>query len=65
MQFVTQNSRKVLLVGGAGYIGPVIADELLVRGYQARCLDLLLYDNGHSLISGSSTKTLNLSMVIF
>ena len=43
--------RRVLLIGGAGYIGPVIATELLNHGYQVRCLDLLLYKNGMSLIS--------------
>lgn len=44
-------NRKVLLIGGAGYIGPVIAEELLRVGYSVRCLDLLLYDNGLSFIS--------------
>lgn len=43
--------RTVLLIGGAGYIGPVIADELLSVGYRVRCLDSLLYSNGMSLIS--------------
>ena len=31
--------RKVLLIGGAGYIGPVIAEELLNVGYGVRCPD--------------------------
>lgn len=44
-------NRKVLLIGGAGYIGPVIAEELLGVGYGVRCLDLLLYKNGLSFIS--------------
>jgi nucleoside-diphosphate-sugar epimerase len=44
-------NRKVLLIGGAGYIGPVIAEELLSVGYSVRCLDLLLYKNGLSFIS--------------
>lgn len=34
---------KVLLVGGAGYIGSVLARELLERGYQVRVLDRLYY----------------------
>lgn len=37
--------RRVLLVGGAGYIGTVLTDFLLKKDYQVRCLDLLLYDN--------------------
>ena len=45
-----KKNRKVLLVGGAGYIGPVIAEELLSAGYSIRCLDLLLYNNGLSFV---------------
>jgi nucleoside-diphosphate-sugar epimerase len=37
--------RRVLLVGGAGYVGSVIAGHLLDSGYSVRCLDLLLYRN--------------------
>jgi len=35
--------RKVLLVGGAGYVGAVLAEELLERGYAVRILDRLYY----------------------
>jgi nucleoside-diphosphate-sugar epimerase len=38
-------NRRVLLVGGAGYIGSVLTGYLLDHGYRVRCLDLLLYDN--------------------
>jgi nucleoside-diphosphate-sugar epimerase len=38
--------RKVLLVGGAGYIGSVLTHHLLSNGYDVRCFDLLLYGNG-------------------
>ena len=38
-------SRRVLLVGGAGYIGTPLTSYLLSRGYEVRCLDLLLYEN--------------------
>lgn len=34
---------KILLVGGAGYVGSVLADELLERGYAVRILDRLYY----------------------
>lgn len=37
--------RKILLVGGAGYVGAVLAEELLARGYAVRILDRLYY--GH------------------
>ncbi len=37
--------RRVLLVGGAGYIGSPLSGFLLARGYDVRCLDLLLYQN--------------------
>jgi len=37
--------RRVLLVGGAGYVGSVVTAQLLQRGYAVRCLDLLLYGN--------------------
>ena len=34
---------KILLVGGAGYVGSVLAHELLERGYAVRVLDRLFY----------------------
>jgi nucleoside-diphosphate-sugar epimerase len=44
------DTRKVLLIGGAGYIGGVVARHLLFCGYHVRNLDLLLYGNEHSVI---------------
>lgn len=38
--------RKVLLVGGAGYVGSVLAEELLERGYAVKVLDRLYYGAG-------------------
>lgn len=40
-----RSERRILLVGGAGYVGSVIAGHLLGCGYSVRCLDLLLYRN--------------------
>lgn len=40
---------NVLLVGGAGYVGAVLAGELLAAGARVRILDELLYDNGFAL----------------
>ncbi len=38
--------RKILLVGGAGYVGSVLAEELLERGYAIKILDRLYYGDG-------------------
>ena len=35
--------RKILLVGGAGYVGAVLAEESLERGYAVRILDRLYF----------------------
>jgi nucleoside-diphosphate-sugar epimerase len=35
--------KKVLLVGGAGYVGSVLAEELLERGYAVKILDRLYF----------------------
>jgi nucleoside-diphosphate-sugar epimerase len=43
--------RKVLLLGGAGYIGSVVAGHLLELGYSVRCLDLLLYENQQAVLA--------------
>ena len=42
--------RTILIIGGAGYIGPVITDHLLSAGYKVKCLDLLLYHNNATVI---------------
>jgi len=35
--------RKILIVGGAGYLGSVLVSKLLLRGYSVRILDNFLY----------------------
>jgi nucleoside-diphosphate-sugar epimerase len=37
--------KSVLLIGGAGYIGPVVARDLLCQGYDVTCFDNLIYGN--------------------
>jgi len=37
-------ARRILIVGGAGYIGVTVSGYLLERGYNVRCLDLDLYN---------------------
>lgn len=43
------SERRVLLVGGAGYIGSVLTSHLLACGYSVTCLDLLIYQHLHSV----------------
>jgi nucleoside-diphosphate-sugar epimerase len=38
--------RRVLVVGGAGYVGSVLTEELLQRGYAVRVLDRLFFGDG-------------------
>lgn len=45
-----RSERRILLVGGAGYVGSVVASHLLSCGYAVRCLDLLLYRNDVSVL---------------
>lgn len=37
---------RVLVVGGAGYLGSVLVKKLLMRGHHVRVLDALLYGDG-------------------
>lgn len=41
--------RNVLVVGGAGYVGSVVATRLLAAGARVRVLDQLIYDNGFAI----------------
>ena len=39
-------TKRVLVIGGAGYIGSALLPKLLASGYRVRLLDLLMYDTG-------------------
>lgn len=43
--------RHILLVGGGGYIGTVLCDHLLNRGYQVRLADIFIYNHEAAIYS--------------
>lgn len=47
---------RVLIVGGAGYIGSVLVRHLLNKGFKVTVLDALLYDNYNSIKSLRENK---------
>ena len=48
--------KNILLIGGEGYIGNVVAQNLLEKGYTVRSYDNLLYNNHQCVISKSHSK---------
>lgn len=50
--------KKILITGGAGYIGSVLVKDLLDDGYEVTVIDDLLYSR-HSLISCCNYKNFN------
>ena len=38
-------SQNILVVGGAGYIGTVVSDHFLKKGFNVICVDNFLYEN--------------------
>ena len=50
---------KILLIGGAGYIGTVLIRYLLDKKYEVTCLDNLIYNNSYSLKEFEKTNRFN------
>ena len=38
--------KKILITGGAGYIGSMLSTRLIEKGYQVTVVDLLKYEEG-------------------
>ena len=45
----SEDQRRVLIVGGAGYIGAPVTSGLLDAGYRVRVLDQLTYEHGSAI----------------
>ena len=43
--------KKILLVGGAGYIGTVISNDFLLKEYKIKCFDSLIYSQNYCIKS--------------
>jgi nucleoside-diphosphate-sugar epimerase len=43
------SDRRVLVVGGAGYVGNVLVRRLLASGYRVRVLDRLIFEHGAAI----------------
>ena len=41
--------KKILLIGGAGYVGSIITSNFLKKGYKVNVLDYFVYDNQFSI----------------
>ena len=46
---IVKNKGPILILGGAGYIGSVLSEELLKKGHKVRVLDKLLFGD-HSIL---------------
>lgn len=42
--------RKILIIGGAGYVGTVLTDHLLNENYQVCSFDQFIYQNNHCVL---------------
>jgi nucleoside-diphosphate-sugar epimerase len=43
-------SKSILIIGGAGYIGPIVTESLLAAGHKVTCFDAFLYENNNCVV---------------
>lgn len=43
-------TKSILIIGGAGYIGPMVTDSLLAAGHDVTCFDAFLYENNNCIV---------------
>ena len=57
--------KKILLIGGAGYVGSVLTEDLLDKNFNVTVLDKLLYNNKNNSMRVVSIKCLFISKLAF
>ena len=61
---------KILIVGGAGYVGSMLAKKLLKDGYKVKIFDLFIYDikfeknENLELVKGDVRNTILLEKIL-
>ena len=51
--------KKILLIGGAGYVGSVLTEDLLDKNFNVTVLDKLLYNNKYAIKKFLTKKNFN------
>ena len=56
--------KKILVIGGEGYIGNILTENLLSKGYEVISYDNLIYNNGNTILSKINKPNYNFFMEI-